>query len=73
MLKRQMTPLQGLILSLRNDDDARSSVAKKGSTLHARADDDRKGYLSQEARIYLTDIQDHIGESSVLLAKGMLS
>lgn len=70
MLKRQMSPLQGVILSLRHDDDARSSVAKTGSKLtsgraSAAALVPRSGFVSPEAKIYLADVQDHIGASCV--------
>lgn len=57
MLKRTLTPLQGMIQSLRHDDERRSAVAKNlrraGSSGTVVTDE---GFISPEAKQYLADV-----------------
>ena len=68
MLKRAMTPLQALIHSLCHDDDVRGTLARLGSVPHPDAPlSVHKGFLSPEAKLYLADVQDHIGQSPLIV------
>lgn len=62
MLKRTLTPLQGSLLSLRHDDEKRTSVARRtasGNATPEGADTSRyphPGFISPEAKLYLADV-----------------
>lgn len=56
LLKMQVKPLQRIVYGLRRYDRARS----KGLTLSTDESGDMVGFLSEETKIYLADIYDHV-------------
>ena len=72
MHKRTLTPLQSMIISLRHDDERRSSVAKNLRRAGAAGTPvTDEGFISPEAKQYLADVNDHI--DSVLTSLSLFS
>lgn len=51
-LKRTLTPLQNLIITLKEFDTQRDAFVS--------SDEHSKGYISPKAQVYLQDVEDHI-------------
>lgn len=68
LLKSTLTPLQLLLQSLRSQDDAKAAAAAKidpspaptRSASPERTATLRRGFVSHEARLYLSDVMDHM-------------
>ena len=73
LLKSTLTPLQLLLQALRSQDDAKAAAAAKidpspaptrsASPTGERANNvrvQRRGFVSHEARLYLSDVMDHM-------------
>ena len=70
MLKRTLSPLQGMLVSLRHDDERRSAVARNLRRAGATGTPvTEAGYISAEAKQYLADVN---GQSSFLVPVHML-
>lgn len=70
LLKSTISPLHGLIQSLKYSDDAKAGSAMKADTGCALK---HVGFVSREAKVYLADVDDHIAAcvESLELFSGM--